>query len=151
PHPCNWVHAQVQNVSEAAPGVVPVVSLARHLFPLAMFRGQLVETLAENVRSHSKIDAAQQPISNELTQALGRQAEQSGKPIREALKRGYAMLDPGSYTPPKDDPLRRIEDTFSQSVALGKSSQAQGALSPLEAILLDLLTAAEAEWDLMTR
>ena len=147
--PCDWVHRKRSEVSISSEGAKATVSLVRHLYPHALFRSTLLEKLAKKLYDQCRIDAVNQKLSNAVTKALEQEVEPSLKPIREILARDYARLDPGVYGASDVLALRRIEDGFCQSLSVGKSNLPLPTLSLIESLLLDLLSDAEQEWDVM--
>jgi hypothetical protein len=98
------------------------------------------------------IDASAHPITAAAVDGLRSKSASSVKPIREILVRGYARLDPAVYSPTDvTHPLRIIEDSFSQSIDLGSSTIPSPGLADSELLAINILKAAEAEWDLLGR
>ena len=150
-HPCEWVHQQRAKALSASNQVHPVVALASHLYPQALFRRNLIRSTA---RSYLDSVGQVQPITAELLSALaGLEAGTSSKPIRETLEREYPRLDPAMSTPNEPShPLRSVEDAFCQSVSQGRAEANSRAPLPMaEQLLFDLLEKAEVEWDVLGR
>jgi len=76
----------------------------------------------------------------------------ASKPVRVKLAKELARLDPALLSPPSSQHLLRlVEDHFSQSIELGKTKNWQPSLTKSELLLLDILEAAEREWDPLSR
>jgi len=149
-HPCAWVHknAQLASVSEA--GVDPVVSLVEHLYPHALFRGVHMSPGEEPCRE--LLTGMPQGTSLKVVRWACDDVKGASKPIRAKLAKELARLDPAVFSPPDSaHPLRLVEDHFSQSVELGKTENWQPKLTKAELLFLDILDAAEHDWDLLAR
>jgi hypothetical protein len=149
-HPCAWVHKNAQMASVSVAGVGPAISLAEHLYPHALFRG--VHTSPGETPCRELLTGMQQGISREVIRWACDDVKGSSKPIRAKLSKELERLDPAIFSPSTSlHPLRLVEDHFSQSIELGKSENWQPALTKAESLFLEILDAAERDWDLLSR
>jgi hypothetical protein len=149
-HPCAWVHKNAQLASVSASGTIPVIGLVDHLYPHALFRG--VHLSPGDEVCHDLLDGMSQPISRQVVERICNDAEGMSTPIRAKLAKELQALDPAICSPTEpSDPLRLVEDHFSQSIELGKAQSWQPNLTKTELLLLDILDKAEHEWDLLSR
>lgn len=151
-HPCEWVHAQAQQVNNSAAldTVAPVYALLRRLYPHALFPVPWSHTIAESYLVQT--DWRGQELSREVTSVLSLESGDASKQIRQILLNNYAGLDPATYTPSNvTHILRQIEDEYSQSIELGNSSTLSANLTSIETMFLRILQAAEGEWNLLGR
>jgi len=146
-HPCDWVHAQVDQQTKATrpfQKVAPTYSLLSRLYPHALFPRDYPQAVENyGIQNWSRYE-----ISKAAIDRLSSTEGGALKPIRETLRGKFSDLDPAIFTPgPKNHPLRKIEDEYSQSLELGNDGTRVPGLSPIEEIFLALLQAAEAEWE----
>jgi hypothetical protein len=151
-HPCAWVHLANAAAGRNPPRIRNVVALALQLYPHAFFKGSQVQQTAQAFLEGTPV-AQGHPITKDLLDALASTESQgSRKPIRDALVRDYARLDPATYTPVEPShPLRLIEEAYCQSVEQGRASVTQPAFTPIESLLMDTFDKAEQEWNLLGR
>jgi len=116
-----------------------------------LFRIELWRDLVEKYRD----DPTQgHPLSRSIIDVLSDDETSTSKPIREKLSEDYSKLDPAIYTPSMpSDPLRGIEENYSQSIELGRDMVGTQDLAEVEKKFLQILDAAEREWyrDLLSR
>jgi len=154
-HPCEWVHVMAGLLSSDEAGAPEraraAYLLSRRLYPNAMFAGQPAGRLDPTCKE----TAEQRGLS--LTLAID-DAISAGRPgfsthIRELLGILAQWVDPALASPrERTHPLARIEDAYSQSVALGNTSWPAGELmSEIEQRFLSSAEEAENEWDLLGR
>jgi hypothetical protein len=149
-HPCAWVHKNAQLSSVSAPGVEPISSLVDHLYPHALFRG--VHMSPGETACRELLTGMTQGISLNVVRWFCDDLKGALKPVRVKLAKEVGRLDPALLSPPSSQHLLRIvEDDFSQSIELGKIENWQPNLTKSEHLLLDILEAAEREWDPLSR
>lgn len=146
-HPCDWVHAQVDQLAKASQPsqeVTPLYLLLLRLYSHALFP-KLYPQLAEN---HSNQKWSKYEVSEAVFDRLLNTEGSALKPIRETLLGDFSDLDPAIFSPgSKDHPLRKIEDEYSQSIELGNDADHTPSLSLIEERFLTLLQVAEVEWE----
>lgn len=152
-HPCDWVHAQCEEVAAPASpnGIYSAYALVRRLYPHALFPVPWAQAIAEKYDREEKYWTTQ-VVSRAVVRALAAERIDASKQIRQTLLNNYASLDPATYTP--NDPnhvLRQIEDEYCQSIDLGNNTPFAVSLAPVETLFLGILEAAEAEWNLLGR
>ena len=151
-HPCDWVAAQMVHASGPS-GAIKVAALHR------MVQRQYEQALFPEDRVPAPSRQLLMPEPRALRDVMSDQRPVPEGRIRLALIRGVqALLDPAATSPvDRVHPLRRLEDGFSQSVALGlrwwTDLGAQGHRGPetLESLLLEALVNAEESLDLLAR
>lgn len=146
-HPCEWVHSSVAQLesSDRMMAVQAAFSLVRRLYPHALFAMQLLPVPGE-VREAT----ASMPLGEAVTAYVADLDAPVPSAIRRRLRDSVVpLMDPAGWSPEEEtDPLAKLEDAYSQSVALGNvawASEAQPA--PAEARLIELLAKAEEECD----
>jgi hypothetical protein len=152
--PCTWVHQNVSSYRSGQSAATSAIALSLRLYGNALFRGGHVVEAAKAFLRKRTIDAARQPVSFDVVEALSRIGDrESTKSIREMLAHDYLALDSAIATPTDQaHPLRKIEDAFCQSVEQGRIVAIQALpIASAENLLLDVFEKAEAEWDLLGR
>lgn len=148
PHPCDWVHEQVnqlENASRAPAAIAPTYALLQRLYPHALF-SRVYPNVTGRYEDSENWDRYE--ISRAVIAAIAITDGSTAKPIREILLGGYSDLDPAAFTPSaKDHILREIEDEYSQSIELGNAAGYLPSFSLLESRFLRLLEQAETEWN----
>jgi hypothetical protein len=154
-HPCEWVHKRagaLRAETRSIGAIVASTELMARLYPHSLFAATTNNTLLAEVASYAT--QRQLIITAGLAEMWGERPATPNTHIRWVLANVVSpALDPLKLSPHRaDHPVAQIEDAFSQSVAAGRStwpSLAPPALA--EAIHIELVEAAEKEWDLLGR
>ncbi len=154
PHPCEWVHTRVGDVSGQEELPVPALGaaydLVGRLFPSALFTAPVMAAPPP-----LKVPAARAAPLTAALQAKDRNARGPATThVRRVLEAELSpRLDPALRSP--HDPgnaLGRVEDDYSASVNEGNAAwPAEFPPSGAEAALLAFIARAEEEWDPQAR
>jgi hypothetical protein len=145
-HPCAWVHKEVEDLSKGdVLAATASLSMSWRLFPHALFVGALVPPAS---------DGNELSIGEPVTRALVEWAQSYAPPMGNAIRRRLrdavvAAIDPAGWSPEQEDSVLAIlEDTYSQSVALGNTAwPAAAEPASVEAKALEFIKLAEDECD----
>jgi hypothetical protein len=151
-HPCDWVAAQTMHASGGAGSIrlTALHLLVRRFYEQALFPEDRVPAPSRQLLT-SEAKALRDALSDQRPVPEGR--------IRLELMRGLqTLLDPAATSPgDRGSPLHRLEDGFSQSVALGlrwwSELEVKGhrGPEPLEQQLLDAVVDVEEGLDFLSR
>lgn len=146
--PCAWVHSrvlQIQNEDLPDRKIKVAWELVLRLYQQALFPNW---NGTGSMLILDKTQERQKKVTAALRDSLNNINRKPGKQVRNILDGKLAeILDPAHETPLQEESiLKRIEDEYGQSVAQGNESF-RNNFSPLERIIVDMLEAAETEWD----
>jgi hypothetical protein len=146
-HPCDWVHTSLTDVDASDPNVsIPAAfRLALRLYPHALFVG----TLPVPGLTVTEITASL-PAAAVVTRFAATRGVTEAKPIRRTLYSDIVpSVDLARWSPEDDrDLLADLEDSYSQSVALGNERwPSEGPPTAVEGSLFAWLRMAEEECD----
>jgi hypothetical protein len=153
--PCAWVHTQVTacRADPSSPlAVSPATLLFARLYPNALFPNRVVGSLGQEERATASSNGCERTLA--LDDAVAASRRLSATHIRGFLADSLCpTLDPALHSPRAPlDPVGRLEDAYSQSVALGNASwPAEAAMSEIERMFLRLVDQAEGEWNPLSR
>lgn len=148
-HPCTWVHARREEAwgTDAVRGIGSALRLVQRLYPQSLFPTEARTFPSRAAEMTLRRDV---PVTAALADHLARNSPPVKTTVRRRLRETVApILDPAVWSPRVDHhPLRLLEDSFAQSLAIGQEawpSEASPAATELR--LLELLAVAESECD----
>lgn len=156
-HPCMWVHelaAECKRADQASYQVVsPAYKLLSRLYPHALFPTPPGVGLPEATAKTASQRGFETTLS--LDDALSEQSQVVPTHYVRTLLAGMTApeLDPALLSPHvAGHPVSRLEDAYSQSVALGNTAwPTEMPMFSAESVFMRCVKAAEGEWDLMSR
>jgi hypothetical protein len=146
-HPCAWVHSRLDDADSDDPArsLPAACELTTRLYHEALFPSPNIRIPSGSAELTTQYEL---PATEALVRSLATPSARATTAIRRRLGEEVAtVLDPAEWSPRSDeDPLGELENGFAQSIGLGREAWTRHAsIGPIEARLLALLEAAEAE------
>ncbi len=157
-HPCDWVHRLAQECTQSQqvqehPGkvITQAFPLLMHLYPHAMFRDSPTTQLSDESRKYAELHHFSKTLA--INTCITMQDTTSRTHIRALLQEIFSSrIDPALFSPHDTSIISQLEDSYSQSVAMGNDTWLQEELRDgIESLFFDLARQAEEEWSNVSR